>query len=103
MQAVYMNKTGTLQVPNIWVRFRPKTLEVAGVLPGGEYAQMPNTDDIIVFDVDDLTSNGFTPARGDTIAISAFPTDVFKLDHAIPADQPGSVPWRVLRSNTADL
>ena len=86
----------------VTVRWRPKGV-ITGNMGGTGYAEVYETADMLVFNVEELGPLGLTPIRTGLVTIPGLTNAVFQLDSNLPSESPIDRLWTVTRPDPEDL
>lgn len=88
------NDSSLAEPVELQVRWHNRFGVPTGDIAGGDYAQVIETIDRIVFDIDELTEKSVTPRRGGQVTLTDY-DKTFTLDVREPNSGPGVIVWTV--------
>jgi hypothetical protein len=97
VSATYEDDSVVVPTP-ITVRWHNKSTRI-GDIQGGDYAEVLETIDRLLFDSEEIATAAITLKRGGIVTLTEFGNTKFELDVREPADGPIKIVWTVTRPN----
>jgi hypothetical protein len=94
VEASYLDSTMSVPATGLHVRWHARFAIPTGDIGGGDYAQVFENIDKLVFDIDELSTNAVTLRQGGQVTLIKYGY-TFTLDVQEPYDGPVKVTWTV--------